>query len=151
MRVSFTVIGFAVLAIILVILCFNFINSQKTEPINEVTVEDYTDYKPTVEIVDENASTGGKITNRMNTYIGQAEADFRSLGYNPTKVIIPNGYIRMIYFYLEGYTGYIKMTIDRDSAVSVEDTDRLIRYLETQEIKDYEYLDVRTPGKAYWK
>ena len=87
----------------------------------------------------------------MNTYIGQAEADFRSLGYNPTKVIIPNGYIRMIYFYLEGYTGYIKMTIDRDSAVSVEDTDRLIRYLETQEIKDYEYLDVRTPGKAYWK
>ena len=151
MRVSFTVIGFAILAIILVILCFNFINSQKGEPINEVVIEDYTDYQPTVEILDENASTGGKITNRMNSYIGQAEADFKALGYNPTKVIIPNGYIRMVYFYIEGYNGYIKMTIDRGSAVSVEDADRLIRYLASQEITDFEYLDVRTPGKAYWK
>ena len=151
MRVSFTVIGFAILAIILVILCFNFINSQKGEPINEVVIEDYTDYQPTVEILDENASTGGKITNRMNSYIGQAEADFKALGYNPTKVIIPNGSIRMIYFYLEGHNGYIKMTIDRGSAVSVEDADRLIRYLASQEITDFEYLDVRTPGKAYWK
>ena len=151
LRVSFTVIGFTILAVILVILCFNFINSQKAEPINEVTIEDDVDYQPTVEIIDENASTGGKITNRMNTYIGQAEADFKALGYNPTKVIIPNGYIRMIYFYLEGFNGYIKMTIDRGSAVSVEDADRLIRYLGTQEITDFEYLDVRTPGKAYWK
>ena len=151
LRVFFTVIGFAILAVILVILCFNFINSQKAEPINEVTIEDDVDYQPTVEIIDENASTGGKITNRMNTYIGQAEADFKALGYTPTKVIVPNGYIRMIYFYLEGFNGYIKMTIDRGSAVSVEDVDRLIRYLGTQEITDFEYLDVRTPGKAYWK
>ncbi len=151
MRVSFTVIGFAILAVILVILCFNFINSQKNEPINEVTIEDYTDYQPTVEVLDENASTGGKITNRMNSYIRQAEADFRALGYNPTKVIIPNGFIRMVYFYLEGFNGYIKMTIDRGSAVSVEDADRLIRYLASQEVTDFEYLDVRTPGKAYWK
>ncbi|MBQ2623405.1 hypothetical protein IJG12_03770 [Candidatus Saccharibacteria bacterium] len=151
MRVSFTVIGFAILAIILVILCFNFINSQKGEPINEVVIEDYTDYQPTVEILDENASTGGKITNRMNSYIGQAEVDFKALGYNPTKVIIPNGSIRMVYFYLEGHNGYIKMTIDRGSAVSVEDADRLIRYLSSQEVTDFEYLDVRTPGKAYWK
>jgi hypothetical protein len=87
----------------------------------------------------------------MNSYIGQAETDFKALGYNPTKVIIPNGYIRMVYFYIEGYNGYIKMTIDRGSAVSVEDADRLIRYLASQEVTDFEYLDVRTPGKAYWK
>ncbi len=152
MRVSFTIIGFAILAIILVIICVSFVNNGREGSINEVVIEDLTEYKPTIEIVDEDASAaGGKITNRMTTYIGQAEADFKALGYVPTKVIIPSGSIRTLHFYLEGYKGYIKTTIDRGSAVSVEDADRLIRYLASQEIKDFEYLDVRTQGKAFWK
>ncbi|MBP5647911.1 hypothetical protein J6X04_01305 [Candidatus Saccharibacteria bacterium] len=151
LRVSFTVVGFAILATILFIICFSFINNGKGKSINEVVVEDYADYQPTIEIIDEDASAGSQITSRMKTYIGQAEADFRALEYTPTKAVVPSGSIRMIYFYLEGYTGYIKMTIDRGSAVSVEDTDRMIRYLAAQEITDFEYIDVRTQGKAYWK
>ena len=150
LRVSFTVIGFAILALILVMISVNIINSSKADPI-EVVEEEEADYQPTIEIIDEDASSGGKITGRMSTYIGQAESDFRALGLTPVKAVIPSGSIRIVHFYLEGYTGYIKFTIDRGSAVSVEDAERLIRYLKEQGINDFEYLDVRLAGRAYWK
>ncbi len=107
-------------------------------------------YEPTVNIEDNN-STDGKITSRMREYIGKAEVDFRDLGYQPIKAVIPVGSIREVDFYLEGKPGFIKMFIDRDSAVSAEDADRMLRYLEGQGINDFSYIDVRTHGKAYWK
>ena len=42
-------------------------------------------------------------------------------------------------------------TIDRDSAISVEDADRMLRYLSGEGISDFTYIDVRIDGKAYWK
>lgn len=151
LRVSFTTIGFAILALILVIICLTFINTGKTEPINEV-IEEPTTYRPTIEIVDEDASSAdGKITNRMTTYIGQLERDLRDLGYQPAKAVIPTGTIREVDIYLDGQSGFIKTTIDRGSAESAEDADRLIRYLAGQGITEFQYLDVRLPGRAYWK
>ena len=149
LRVSFTTIGFAILAVMLAVISVNIISNSKSEPIE--IVEEETEYQPTIEIIDEDASSGGKITSRMSTYIGEAEADFRALSLTPTKAVIPSGSIRVIHFYLEGYTGYIKFTIDRGSAESAEDAERLIRYLAEQGINDFEYLDVRLPGRAYWK
>jgi hypothetical protein len=35
--------------------------------------------------------------------------------------------------------------------VTVEDADRMIQYLEEEDETDYEYIDVRIDGKAYWK
>ena len=151
LRVSFTTIGFAILALILVIICLTFITTGKTEPINEV-IEEPTTYRPTIEIVDEDASSAdGKITNRMTTYIGQLECDLRDLGYQPAKAVIPTGTIREVDIYLDGQSGFIKTTIDRGSAESAEDADRLIRYLAGQGITEFQYLDVRLPGRAYWK
>lgn len=113
---------------------------------------DDTDYNPSVEIIDEDIiATGGTLSSRMKTWIGQAEVDFRALGYVPVKVIIPTGMIREVDFYLDGHVGRIKMSIDRGSAVSVEDADRMIRYLTGAEITEFEYIDVRTEGKGYWK
>ena len=43
------------------------------------------------------------------------------------------------------------MIIDRGTAVSVEDADRLLRYLAGQGITNFEYIDVRLPHKAFWK
>lgn len=149
LRVSFTTIGFAILSVILIVISVSFISSSKTEP-TEV-VEENIEYPPTIKIIDEDASSGGQITSRMSTYIGEAEADFKALGLKPVKAVIPSGSIRIVHFYLDGYTGYIKFTIDRGSAVSVEDADRLIRYLAGQGINDFEYLDVRLAGRAYWK
>lgn len=107
-------------------------------------------YKPTIEIIDEDSPTS-QITSRMSEYIGQAEVDFREQGLIPIKAVIPTGAIREVDFYLDGKPGRIKMIIDRDTAVSVEDAVRMLRYLENQGITTYEYIDVRLPGKAYWK
>ena len=147
-RVFFVSIGFLILAAILAIIYFEFFHEdEKKAP---AVVEDYT-YAPTIEIIDEDSGAGSEITSRMKDYIGQAEADFRSLGYRPVKVVIPTGSIREIDFYLEDYTGFIKMFIDRPTAVSVEDADRMLRYLAEQGISEFQYIDVRIPRKAYWK
>ena len=87
----------------------------------------------------------------MTRYIGRAEKDFRDLNYKPIKAVIPQNSIREVDLYLDGITGYIKMTIDRDSAISVEDADRMIRYLTEKEIEEFNYIDVRIDGKAFWK
>lgn len=109
-------------------------------------------YAPTIEIIDEDASlSGGHLTSRMKEYIGQAESDLREYGLTPVKAIIPSGTIREVHFYLDGYTGFIKMTIDRGAGISAEDTNRMLHYLSSIGITDFEYIDVRIDGKAYWK
>lgn len=148
-RIVFTIIGFLVFIAALVFLCFFFVGSGEPEPVAE-PVEVVT-AKPAIEIIDEDTSAGRHISNRMQTYVGQAEQDFRDLGYKPIKAVVPTGAVREIDFYLEGQPGFIKMTIDRDTAVSVEDADRMIRYLASQGVTTFQYIDVRLAGKAYWK
>ena len=149
-RVTLTIFGFIGLTVILLFICFLFVGNGEpasvvVQPEEEVLVE------PTVEIIDEDANSGSKISNRMRSYIGQAERDFRDLSFKPVKAVIPTGAIREVDFYLEGYTGFIKLHLDRDTAVSVEDAERMIRYLANQGINDFQYIDVRIAGKAYWK
>lgn len=107
-------------------------------------------YTPTIEIIDEDAAAG-EITSRMKNYIGKAELDFRDLGYKPIKAVIPTNSIREIDFYLEGFSGYIKMLIDRETAVSVEDADRMLKYLASISVSEFQYIDVRIEGRAFWK
>ena len=149
-RVTFTIFGFTLFVIVLVLLGFFFVGNGEPAPI-DVTSEATTTTDPTIEIVDEDAATGEDITKRMKAYIGQAEQDFRDLGYKPTKAVVPSGSIREVDFYLEGYSGFIKTTIDRGSAVSVEDADRMLRYLAGQGTTEFAYIDVRIDGKAFWK
>lgn len=150
LRVILTIAGFICLVVLLIILFKNLVANNNVNP--DENTENMTDviYEPTVQIVDTGLS-GGKITTRMKEYVGRAEKDFRDLGYHPTKVVIPTGLIREVDFYLEGKPGYIKLTIDRSSAVSVEDADRMLRYLSNNGIEEFEYIDVRIDGKAYWK
>ena len=149
LRVFFVSFGFIVLVAILAVVYFAFVRSGEEQPIVE---EPEPTYQPTIEVVDEDAAaTSGKITSRMKDYIGQAEVDFRTLGYQPTRAVLPAGAVREIDFYLDGYSGYIKMFIDRPTAVSVEDADRMLRYLSGQGITDFQYIDVRLHHKAFWK
>ena len=106
--------------------------------------------EPTIELVDEAMSSGG-VSARMREYVGQAEKDFRDLGYTPLRAVIPAGAIREVDFYLADKPGRIKMVIDRGSAVSVEDADRMLRYLNGIGVTEYEYIDVRVEGKGFWK
>ena len=106
--------------------------------------------KPNVPVMDL-AAGNHKITSRMNEFIVQAEQDFKELGYQLERVEIPVGSIRQMNFFVKDVTGYIKMTTDRNAAVSVEDADRMIRYLAGQGISEFEYIDVRVEEKGYWK
>lgn len=136
---------FMAMAAAFISLVMTVLSGSKEELVEVVEVP----YKPTIEVIDEDAAaTGGILSSRMSEYIGQAESDFRDLGYNPVKVVIPTGKMREVDFYLEGYDGAIRMTIDRGTGVSTEDADRMIEYLDGE---DFEYIDVRTEGKGYWK
>lgn len=103
--------------------------------------------QPTVHIIDEN---GTGITARMKEYVAQIEGDFRDLGYTVDRAVVPAGKSREIHLFLEGYDFYIKFNIDRGTAVSAEDTDRMIKYLSEKELHP-EYIDVRVEGKGYYK
>ena len=111
-------------------------------------------YAPTIEVVDEDAELTGEklqLSSRMSQWIGQMEVDLRELGYIATKALIPSGAIREMDFYIDGYSGFIKTTIDRGTGVSAEDAGRMIQYLEGIGVSDFEYIDVRVEGKGYWK
>ena len=150
LRVIFTVIGFIALIGILVAVYLVFSRSGG-EPLSTTTTIEIP-LTPTIEVIDEDASaTGGKITSRMSEYIALAESDFKNLGLTPVRAVLPTGTIREVDFYLDGYPGRIKMAIDRGSAVSVEDAERMLRHLAGQGITTFEYIDVRLPGRAYWK
>ncbi len=103
--------------------------------------------QPTVEIIDE-AGTG--ITPRMKEYIGKLERDFADLGMTVNRAVVPAGMMREVHVFLNGYDYYIKINIDKESAVSAEDAKRMINYVTEHNIKP-EYIDVRVKGKGYYK
>ena len=127
---------------------YNLKNSDDDEVIVGSTVT--VPYSPSIEVIDED-SPELKLTSRMKEYIGQAEASLREYGYTPVKAVIPSGGIREVDFYLDGYEGYIKTIIDRPVGVTIEDADRMIRYLTGNGNENFSYIDVRIDGKAYWK
>lgn len=150
-RVCFTLFVFGTLAVLLVGLG-TFLASDQKAILPIFAPEPEQNPAPTIPVIDEDATVSGeRITSRMEEYIGLAEQDFRDIGLKPVKVIIPTQSIREVDFYLEEYSGYIKLTIDRDPAVSVEDAERMLHYLSSEGITEFTYIDVRIDGKAYWK
>lgn len=148
-RVGFTVVLFLVVIAVVITLVAIFLRSRAENEAETAPTIIVKTYKPTIEVVNENATSG--ITTRMTEYIGQLEADLKDLSLTPVKVVIPAGSIREVDFYLDGYTGFIKTTIDRGSGVAAEDAERMLRYLKERGINDFQYIDVRIDGKAYWK
>lgn len=146
-------LSFIVLVGLLVALIVYFIHREipTPEPATAPEPESVSSYEPTIEIVDDSVSTGGKIASRMKTYIGYLESDVKAYGYRPTKAVIPVGSIRQVNLYIDGCPGYFKTTIDRDAAVTAEDIDRILRYFSSQGITEFEYADVRIDGRAFWK
>lgn len=150
-RVGFTVFLFIIIITAAVIGVVFFLKTRAENEVETTPTTVVKTYKPTIEIIDENATSGSGITARMSEYIGQLENDLKDLNITPVKAVIPKGGIREVDFYLDGYTGFIKTIIDRGSGVTAEDTERMLRYLKEQGINDFQYIDVRIDGKAYWK
>ena len=148
-RLIITAVGFILIIAAIVGIGLS-LSGRESEPGSDQPSPSVT-YKPTIEIIDEDAVSGSTVSDRMKDYVGQSEVDFRALGLVPVKAVIPKGAIREIDFYLEDKPGFIKTTLDRGTAVSAEDAKRMLDYLEEKGITTFEYIDVRTEGKAYWK
>lgn len=103
--------------------------------------------QPTIEIIDE-AGTG--ITARMREYVGRLERDLADVGLAANRAVVPAGKMREVHVFLNGYDFYVKMNIDRESAVSAEDTKRMVNYVTEHNVTP-EYIDVRVKGKGYYK
>ena len=148
-RIGFTVALFVIVSGVVVFLVVLFLINRAENEIETTPTAVVKTYKPTIEILNENTNSG--ITTRMSEYIGQLEADLRDQGITPVKAVVPATTVREVDFYIDGYSGFIKTTIDRGSGVTAEDTERMLRYLKEQGISDFTYIDVRIDGKAYWK
>ncbi|MBQ6510684.1 hypothetical protein IJI94_01825 [Candidatus Saccharibacteria bacterium] len=115
----------------------------------DVVVEQQNDYDlSNIMVIDEN---GGEITNGTKKYIWQMSGDLADLGYTLEKVVLPVGMLREVDLYIKDFAGYIKTNSDRDTAVSAEDIDRMMKYLGEHGIGEITYIDVRVSGKAYYK
>lgn len=150
LRVFMTVVVFLGALAAAIFMIITFLKQREVNEIETTPTTVVKTYAPTIEIIDDNAGAGN-ITARMSEYIGQLESDLKDLGLIPTKAVIPAGSIREVDFYLDGHNGFIKTTIDRGTGVTAEDTERMLRYLAGQGIADFQYIDVRIDGKAYWK
>ena len=105
--------------------------------------------EPVVEIVDQNSSD--KISDKMKKYVNQLAGDLKDLGYKVERVILPKGMMREVDVQIEGVAvGYIKTNLDRETATTAEDIDKMVRYLSERGISA-EYVDVRVVGKGYYK
>ena len=142
------IIFFAVLLLIVVIVVGIVVTAlyerKKAESVPVATKK----YTPTVEIIDESGT--GYVTDKIKDFVGMLEADFKELGYNVTRAIVPVGKTREIDVYLEGRNEYYKCQIDRNTAETAEDAERMMRYLDGQG-KSVAYVDIRISGRAYYK
>lgn len=103
----------------------------------------------TVPVVDEDER--GEVSERVLTYIAELERELARRGYTAERVTLPTGMIRTIYVDLEGREGFLKMDIDRGVKSSVDDVERILKYLDERAIQPAEYVDVRVEGKVYYK
>ncbi len=149
-RRKHTVSVILVLLVVTVVGLVIFLGAKEISKRDEVTPgEDRAENQQILaEIVDEDNK--GQISTRVRTYIAELEQDFRDLGYRVARVTLPTGTSRELYVDLDGQTTYFKINMDRGSAVSAEDAERMIRYLRERDLHP-EYVDVRVEGKAYYK
>lgn len=142
------IIFFAVLLLLIVLtvgVIMNVVQSKKKDELPEFDMKKYT---PTVQIIDESGSN--YVTDKMKNYVGMIEQDFYDLGMAVEKAIIPVDKTREVDIYIAGRDEYYKCNLDRPTAETAEDAERMFRYLNEKEIKAT-YVDVRIPGRAYYK
>lgn len=141
-----SVVIVVLLGVILALVLYVGVNELNKE--RRETMEGVAEVEIRAQVIDED--NRGQISTRTKAYIAQLEKDLEDLGYIVTKVTLPTGVSRELYVDLEGRTEYFKVNLDRETALTAEDIDRMVRYLEKNEVVP-EYVDVRIEEKAYYK
>ena len=146
-RFLFAVVVVGGMGAMIVKVCFDWIEWARTK---EIVIE--IEKEPTVEVIDEATGQVAKtLSSRVKELIVNLEEEFSALGYNVVRARIPADKIREVDLEIEGFSGVVKVSVDRNAAVSAEDGARMIKYLEGQGISEVQYVDVRVERKAYWK
>lgn len=103
---------------------------------------------PTVTIVDENV--GNNLSERAKLFVARIEKDAKDSGLEVDHVVLPFQKARELDVYFKNRGEYYKMTMERGSAVQVEDAGRMMRFLDERDLHPG-YVDLRVEGKAYYK
>ena len=103
---------------------------------------------PTVTILDENV--GNNLSERTKLFVARLEKDAKDFGKEIDHVVLPFQKARELDIYFKGRGEYYKMTMERGSAVQMEDAERMMRYLDGKDLHP-SYVDLRVEGKAYYK
>ena len=106
---------------------------------------------PTITVIDEGTGTVAKMSSRTREYIANLETELKERGIILTEARIPKERLREVDLSIEGEEGYFKVSLDRGVGVTAEDIERMIKYLEEEEIEEFEYVDVRVERKGYYK
>ena len=117
--------------------------SEKKEVAENIEVK----WAPTVEVISEG---GGVASGRVNEFVAKVEKDFRDLGRYVERVVLPAGMMREVDVYVGDRAEYYKFSVDRGSAVQVEDSERMMKFLDERGLV-VGYVDLRVEGKAYFK
>lgn len=109
--------------------------------------------EPSVEVIDERTGKKAELSTRIKELIANLEEEFAIRGYKVVQVRIPADKTREIDLEIEGFSGVVKVSTDRNAAVSAEDGARMLKYLaeELSEDDKIEYIDVRIERKGYYK
>lgn len=140
-----TILILAVIAVFAVLIT-QYVNEKIAEHEAQLAVANPTE--PTVPIVDESVGTGA--STRVKVFVARLENDAKEKGLAVDHVVLPFQKAREILVYFTGRNEYYKMSVARNSAVQVEDAERMMRYLDSKELAP-EYVDIRVEGKAYYK
>ena len=103
---------------------------------------------PTVTILDENV--GNNLSERTKLFVARLEKDAKDSGKEIDHVVLPFQKARELDIYFKDRGEYYKMTMERGSAVQMEDAERMMRYLDGKDLRP-SYVDLRVEGKAYYK
>lgn len=109
---------------------------------------------PEISVVDDSGvpvAAGVSIaSNRFLSYVGRTIALFQAQGVEVSKVVIPFNTTRQIEVVLKGRDYPVRLSIDRQVGVQVEDAVRAVRYVDATQ-KTPQYIDVRVSGKAFYQ
>jgi len=103
---------------------------------------------PTVTILDENV--GNNLSERTKLFVARLEKDAKDAGKEIDHVVLPFQKARELDIYFKDRGEYYKMTMERGSAVQMEDAGRMMSYLDERDLHPG-YVDLRVEGKAYYK
>ena len=107
--------------------------------------------EPTIEVIDEMTGKKAEASSRVLEHVAEVEEEFVKLGRKVVRARIPEGKIREVDLEVEGFSGVVKISLDRGAGVTAEDGERMLEYLEKQGVEEVQYVDVRVARKGYWK